>query len=210
MGQFISENGFYVALKSRFEEYTERFRNRLLARKFGVRSIYVKKNSHLRGLSHIRMGENFTAGKGFWLEALTEYEGEKFAPTLTIGDNVSISSWGHIAAVNHVEIGSGTLIGSKVIITDHNHGSYGPDIHSSPEIPPARRFLSRGRVVIGKNVWVGDGVTVTPNSEIGEGSIIGANAVVTGAIPPYTIAVGIPARPIKRFDFTKKEWVKLP
>ena len=155
------------------------------------------------------MGENFSAGDGFWLEAITDFEGEKFSPTLAIGDNVIISFWGHIAAVNHLEIGSGTLIGSKVIITDHNHGSYGSELHSSPDIPPAHRFLSRGRVVIGKNVWIGDGVVVAPGSEIGDGSIIGANAVVIGRIPSYTIAAGVPARPIKRYDFDKQEWVRI-
>lgn len=209
MSQFISENGLYVAIKAKLEEYSGAVRNRLLARKLGVRSIKMGKHSYLRGLRHMAIGENFSAGQGSWLEAVIEFEGEKFSPRLIIGENVIIAFWSHIAAVNYVEIGSGVLIGSKVIITDHNHGSYGPEIQSSPEVPPARRFLSRGRVVIRKNVWVGDGVVIAPGADIGEGCVIGANAVVNGFIPPYTIAVGMPARPIKQFDFEKKEWTPL-
>ena len=52
-------------------------------------------------------------------------------------------------------------------------------------------------MIIGKNVWVGEKVTVLPGVHIGEGSIIGANSVVTHDIPPYSIAVGIPAKVIK-------------
>ena len=152
------------------------------------------------------MGRNFSSGRGLWLQAVTEHGGEKFSPQIIIGDDVSVSFWGHIAATNYVEIGSNVLIGSKVIITDHNHGSYGPNVHSSPDVPPALRLLSVGRVVIGRNVWIGDGVVIGPGAEIGEGCIIGANAVVNKSIPPYTIAVGIPAKPIKRFNFEMKEW----
>jgi acetyltransferase-like isoleucine patch superfamily enzyme len=233
MGQFIAENGLYVALARKMEERVESFRNHLLARKLKVRSICVASGCHLRGLSHVRLGENFSAGRGLWLEAVTEYAGQTFSPELLIGDNVSIAFWGHIAATNRVEIGSGVLIGSKVHITDHSHGSYGSEPrslgaseprslgaseprslgasepHSSPHVPPAERLLSSRPVVIGKNVWIGDGVFIGPGSEIGESSIIGTNSVVKGRIPPFTIAVGAPARPIKAFDFKRQEWVRV-
>ena len=186
-----------------------RTRNRLLAIMLGVRSISIGPASMLLGLSHISVGENFWAYKELWLEAITDFKGDRFSPQILIGDNVSVSCWSHIAAVDRVEIGAGTLIGSKVIITDHNHGSYGPDTHSSPHVPPDQRPLAGRPVFIGKNVWIGDGVVVTPGAHIGEGCIIGANAVVTGWIPDFTIAVGIPAKPIKTFDFNKSEWVPL-
>ena len=171
-------------------------------------SVTIRSSPILRGLSHIQIGENFFSRRGLWLEAITEYCGETFAPQIRIGANVCISSWSHIAAVNSVEIGSDVLIGSKVMIADHNHGFYGTQAHSSPRVPPAFRELSRGRVAIGNKVWIGDGVVVAPESEIGEGSIIGANAFVKGVIPAFTVAVGTPAKPIKRYDFDLEEWVK--
>ena len=45
-----------------------------------------------------------------------------------------------------------------------------------------------------------------PGAKIGDGCIIGAHAVVKGEIPPYTVAVGAPARPVKRYNFETKLW----
>ncbi|HFI1792856.1 TPA: DapH/DapD/GlmU-related protein, partial [Escherichia coli] len=52
--------------------------------------------------------------------------------------------------------------------------------------------------IIGNDVWLGTGVTVLRGVRIGDGAIIGANAVVTKNIPDYCIAVGVPAKVIKR------------
>ena len=208
-GPFFAENGFYVAIKGRLEGYSSTLRNRLLSKKLGVSPLYVGPDPYLRGLSHVHIGKNFSSGRGLWLQAVTEHAGEEFAPKIIIGEDVSISFWTTIAAVNHVEIGSGVLIASKVIIVDHNHGYYGTEEHTSPRVPPAKRTLSRGRVVIGSNVWIGDGVVVGPGANIGEGCIIGSNSVVRGVIPAFTIAVGTPAKPIKRFDFDRMEWLRI-
>ena len=64
-------------------------------------------------------------------------------------------------------------------------------------------------MIIEDNVWLGDNVTVLPGVTIGRGSIIGSNAVVSKSIPPYSIAVGIPARVIKRWDEETKSWRKV-
>jgi lipopolysaccharide O-acetyltransferase len=155
------------------------------------------------------MGEDFSAGQGLWLEAVLRHHGQTFTPRIVLGRNVTVSAWSHIAATHYVEIGDDVLIGSKVVITDHNHGYYSGS-HTSPMIPPNFRPLSCDKeVVIGRNVWLGDGVVVTPGSRIGEGSVIGANAVVTGTIPPFTIAAGIPARPLKQYDSRINEWVDI-
>lgn len=184
-------------------------RNRMLASKFGVKQINIGTEAYLRGICAIQMGENFSAGHGLWMEAILRFNNQTFAPKLVIGRNVGISCWGHIAATHYVEIGDGVLMGSKVIITDHNHGEYsGP--HSSPYIPPNLRPLSCDKqVIIGRNVWIGDGVAVTAGSSIGEGAVIGANSVVKGYIPPFTIAAGAPARPLKRYDFKVNAWVDI-
>ena len=64
------------------------------------------------------------------------------------------------------------------------------------------RFVtSKGPVIIGNNVWIGDKATVLPNVTIGDGAVIAANAVVTKDVPPYSIVAGNPAKVIKQ---TKK------
>ena len=71
------------------------------------------------------------------------------------------------------------------------------------------RSLSSKSVIIKDNVWLGEHVSVLPGVTIGENSIIGANSVVTKSIPANSIAVGIPAKVIKQFNFETKRWEKV-
>jgi lipopolysaccharide O-acetyltransferase len=206
---FYRENGFYVFVALLATRPLHYLRNSFLKRKLHVRHLSVGPRAHLRGLSYISLGENFFAGDGLWLEAITRYGDESFTPKIRIGQNVSISHWSHIACTHSVTIGDDVLIGSKVIITDHNHGSFTRNT-ASPTLPPAQRPLERDRpVVIGSNVWLGDGAVVCPGVTIGEGSVAGANAVVTTDVPPFTLVAGVPARPIRRYDALEKRWVKI-
>jgi lipopolysaccharide O-acetyltransferase len=63
-------------------------------------------------------------------------------------------------------------------------------------------------VAIEDNVWLGEFVSVLPGVTIGKGSIVGANSVVSKNLPPYVIAVGTPAKPIKKFNFETNKWEK--
>jgi len=203
----FQENGYFGLGASLWEEIVGRIRNNLVARKLGATDLCIGSRAKLLGLSFIEMGKGFRAGNGLWLHAVTEYNAQRFSPKIVIGDHVHASHWVHIAATNFVQIGNDVLIGSKVIITDHNHGQYSVT-HSSPDVPPSSRPLDRDRqVVIGNNVWLSDGVVVTPGAVIGDGSVIGPNSVVRGEIPPFCIAAGMPATVIKTFDFTARKWV---
>lgn len=206
--RFLKENGVYVLAAALAGSCVKQVRNRMLARKFRVKKINIGPGSHLRGLSSIQMGEDLSTGPGLWLEAITKYYEQTFSPRIIIGNHVRISHWTHIGATNYVEIGDHVLIGSKVVVIDHNHGQYSRDL-TSLEIPPSLRALDHeGKVVIGANVWLCDGVAVLPGSIIGKCSVIAANSVVNGTIPPFTIAAGIPARVVKIFNVEKKEWTK--
>ena len=67
------------------------------------------------------------------------------------------------------------------------------------EIPPTQRpVYSKGPVIIGNNVWIGDKATILPNVSIGNGAIIAANSVVTKDVPEYCIVAGNPAKIINR------------
>ena len=102
--------------------------------------------------------------------------------------------------MNEVTIGDGFLCGSRVVIVDHAHGSYGADGSDPAVRPNLRRLSTGGRVLIGKNVWVGDGCAILAGAEIGDGAVIGANSVVSGVVPAGCVAVGAPARVVKRWD----------
>ena len=119
----------------------------------------------------------------------------KLHPRLEIKDQVSIGEYSHITCANHIEIGNGVLTGRFVLITDNGHGK--SDISEMATPPLSRSIYSKGPVIVGQNVWIGDKVTILPNVTIGDGAIIAANAVVTKNIPPYTIAAGCPAKVIR-------------
>lgn len=205
--RFLRENGSYVFATSLLEFSRSGARNYLLSRQLGVKKIRIGPAAYLRGLSFIEMGEDFSAGRGLWLEAISRYNDEEFTPRIVIGNHVVVSQVVHIAATNLVEIGDNVLIGSKVIITDHNHGQYSGLNHASPWTVPTDRPLDRERYVrIGRNVWLGDGVVVTAGSSIGDGSVIGSNSVVHGTIPACTIAMGTPATVRKVFNFDAMKW----
>lgn len=203
----MGANGLYVCLDACGRRLTSGVRNYLLAKTFHIRHVSVGSGAFLRGLSQIELGENFHAGNGLWLQAL-KVDGEtSLAPKIIIGANFSVAFWCHIAALNRIVIGSDVMVGSKVTIIDHNHGSYRDGAGSSPNDPPHLRPLVGRPVLIGSKVWIGDGVVVTAGAEIGEGSVIGANSVVAGRVGPFTVAVGVPARPVKRFCFERQRWV---
>lgn len=176
-------------------------------------SIYLESPYFIVGHSNIRIGKNFEARKGLRLEAITNYCGQIFNPIIQFGDNVSVNDDVHIGCTNKVIIGNNVLMASKIYISDHNHGYYDErnlSKHESPDIPPLLRKLSNElQVTIEDNVWIGELVSVLPGSYIGRGSVIGANSVVIGDIPPYTIAVGAPAKIIKRYDFNQEKWVSV-
>ena len=67
--------------------------------------------------------------------------------------------------------------------------------------PALEELPFKGDTVVGNDVWIGQHVTVLPGTKIGDGAIIGANSVVSGEIPPYTVAAGNPCRVVRpRFD----------
>lgn len=158
----------------------------------------------LRGRSKIVFGRGFTCG---YLVRLDAFGADG---CIRFGQDVQLNDFVHIGAQVSVEIGDHVLIASRVFITDHDHGSYADHSEvSHPDSAPADRPLFAAPVRIGNNVWIGENVSILPGVEIGEGAVIGAGSVVKSSIPPRTIAVGVPARVVKRFDAQLQTWVRV-
>jgi maltose O-acetyltransferase len=62
-----------------------------------------------------------------------------------------------------------------------------------------------GKIVINDDAWIGAGSIILPGVTVGEGAVVGAGAVVTKDVPPFTVVVGVPARPIKRIRLETRE-----
>ncbi|MWB94490.1 acetyltransferase [Flavobacterium sp. GA093] len=161
----------------------------------------------IRNKKAIKIGENFTSGFGCRIEAYPKKNDS--SQILLFGKNVEINDYVHIAAGEKIIIGDNVLIASKVFISDINHGNYSGKDCDSPLSLPNSRKLSTNPVVISDNVWIGEGVCVMAGVTIGIGCVIGSLSVVTKSIPDYSIAVGSPAKVIKKFDFEQNEWISI-
>lgn len=123
--------------------------------------------------------------------------GKSERPYLEIGDNCSFGAYNHITCANKMVIGEHCLTGKWVTITDNSHGETDYD---SLLLPPAEREITtKGPVIIGTNVWIGDKATILPGVTIGDGAVIAASAVVTKDVPAYSVVGGNPARVLKGF-----------
>lgn len=151
------------------------------------------------GFDSVEIGDGTIIYKNCIIESWRRYIQQEFTPSLKIGKNCRIGEFTHITTIHRVIIGDNLLTGRFVIITDHSHGKNLTE--SELDVPPALRTLySKGEVVIGNNVWIGDKVSILPNSHIGNNVIIGSNAVVTGDFPDNCVIAGIPAKIVKRIE----------
>lgn len=172
----------------------------------------LDKINSVRLLNNINGGENsrvcrsvslynskfMTFGKNVYIQkgsVIATHLSNNYSPQLSIGNNCSIGEYNHITCVNKISIGDNLLTGRRVTITDNSHGTLKID---ELKIAPNKRCLySKGPVIIGNNVWIGENVIILPNVSIGDNCIIGAGSVVTKNIPPCSVAVGNPAYVIK-------------
>lgn len=161
----------------------------------------------IRNKKYIKIGKSFTTGFGCRIEAVPFKGANKIC--ISIGDNVQINDYVHIGAIGEVNIGNNVLMASKIYISDHNHGSYNDNISDHPLSIPIERKPICKPVNIEDNVWIGESVCILPGVTIGKGSIVGALSVVAKSIPPYSIAVGNPARVVKKYDFECNKWIKI-
>lgn len=127
----------------------------------------------------IRVGERSHVGEFSIITANRGYV--RMANDSWIGSHCELQGNGGI------DIGENVMIGSHCVLNTVAHNS------GRTDLPMRAQGLSCDPIVIEDDVWLGTGVTVLKGVRIGRGSIIGAGAVVTRDIPPYSVAVGIPA-----------------
>lgn len=153
-------------------------------------------NAYVKGGEYIEIGKKTTIGKNSVITAWNEYCGITYTPSISIGNNVCIGDYCHITSIKSIVIEDGVLTGKFITISDNDHGEFTKYNLNYP--PLHRKLSSKGPVHIGKNVWIGDKVSILSGVKIGDGAIIAANAVVTKDVPPNTIVAGIPAKILKR------------
>lgn len=109
--------------------------------------------------------------------------------SISVGPRTLIGEGTHITAHGQLKIGSDVLIAARCYITEARHGT----ARGKPIREQSQTFAP---ISVEDDVWIGTGAVITPGVTVGTGSIVGANAVVTHDVPPYTIVGGVPARVI--------------
>lgn len=156
---------------------------------FGVGSAICFPANTLMNEHYIHIGSDTLIGPGVSLSAGMVPGQRCLSDTVVrIGDRCLIGRGSGIVGHLSIEIGDDVWTGHHVYITDQNHG------YDDVELPISRQFQPERAVSIGSGSWLGHGTVVLPGSQIGEHVVIGANSVVNGPIPSFSVAVGAPAR----------------
>lgn len=152
----------------------------------------------LRGGECMTIGAHTNIGRHCILNCWTHYgkQNQILHPRLIIGQNCNIGDETHITCANHIQIGDNLLTGRRCLITDNSHG--GMTLEELAIAPIDRNVKSKGPIIIGNNVWIGERVCILPGVHVGDGAVIAANAVVTKDVPPYIVVGGVPAKIIKQ------------
>ncbi|MGI0523050.1 hypothetical protein [Rhizobium giardinii] len=134
----------------------------------------------------IVIGDDSQVRHGAVLEVSGRYNG-----SIRIGNHsvIGVGSW--LQGSGKIDIGNDVIIGPYATIVSTNHQ------YEDTSVPIAQQPLTTGEITIEDGVWMGAHVTVALNVKIGAHSIIGANSFVNKDIPPYSIAVGSPARIVR-------------
>jgi maltose O-acetyltransferase len=148
---------------------------------------------------------------------LYRWTGLDVDPTVRLVSSVSI--WGQMP----LHIGKDTFIGHEVLITGATAPIHiGNDVDIAPRVniisgtheidTSGARSAGRGislPIVIEDGVWIGAATIIIGGVTVGRKSIIGAGSVVISSIPPFTLAVGNPCRPVKKWDDAAQQWIPI-
>jgi acetyltransferase-like isoleucine patch superfamily enzyme len=119
-----------------------------------------------------------------------------------IGEGVLLGRGSGIVAHDSVVIADGVYTGHHVYVTDANHGYEDPSERIGRQSAPPRP------VSVGEGSWLGHGTVVLPGASIGRHVVVGAGSVVTGDLPDFSVAVGNPARVVRRY-VTGEGWTRV-
>lgn len=105
--------------------------------------------------------------------------------------------------IGPVTIGNDVILAQNIVISGLNHG------YQDVTIPPRQQKTLTSPIILSDNIWIGANSVVTAGVTIGKHSVIGAGSIVTRNIPDYCVAVGNPAKVIKKYNFSTSKWEKI-
>ena len=183
---------FYILRKYNKQKYYS-----LIFKKYSFNSSIISPLM-IEGAENISIGKNVIIQYNTRLAAMPLTEDKTCQ--LVIDDDVYIGCFNHIFATKSIIIENNVLIADRVYISDNIHD------YTNPLIPiKNQKILQKKEVVIGSGCWIGENVSII-GASVGKNSVVGANSVVLKDIPDYSVAVGIPAKIIKYYNFERSKW----
>jgi acetyltransferase-like isoleucine patch superfamily enzyme len=164
-------------------------------------SSYVDSSVQIFGWRNVSIGHHSTLSEDAWLNT-----------------NMRAGSGDRIVIGNNCHIGRRNYFSSGPLIHVKDYGFTGLDCRllgcghefSDPFMPFVAAPLTPGApIVLGVNCWLATAVTVLEGVHIGHGSVIGACSLVRNDIPPFSLAVGAPAKVVRRFNMFARTWVDI-
>lgn len=191
-----AQNVFGPFLNYIFNLYTK-----FITRKFGQvgSGVSIRPILNTSGVKNIYLGNDVSIGILSWIgtnDSLIKN------PSLKIGNRVHIGAYAMIIAAGKINIGNNVLMSERVTIVDHIH-----DYRDVSKAVIDQPIVSKGKIIIEDDCFIGVNSVIMGEVHIGKHAIVGANAVVTGNVPPFTVVAGAPAKLIKKYDFKEKKWV---
>lgn len=166
---------------------------------FGAGSILGWPTGPMFGEQWIWIGGDTLIAPHVTLSAgMATWENPCIEPVVRIGDRCLIGRGTAIVGHLSIDIGDDVYTGMNVYITDQNHG------YEDLNLPIGVQTPSVKPVTIGPGSWIGSGAVILPGAQIGAHVVVGANSVVRGEIPDYSVVVGVPGQVVRRHDGT--EW----
>jgi acetyltransferase-like isoleucine patch superfamily enzyme len=175
-----------------------------------VALVFIAKGVNLRGASLIRFGKGVTLERGVIIDGLMRqgvvlgdhvkigaYSVLAGAPVFNLGEgirmgaNSAVDAYSYIGSSGFISIGENVIMGQHVGFHPENHD------FSRTDAPIRDQGTTRQGITIEDDVWVGSNTVFLDGTHVGRGSVIGAGAVVRGTIPPYSVAVGVPAKVVR-------------
>ena len=164
----------------------------------------------------IFIGDNVSLGPGSFLYAHTYYPTpwmqhptmqqpqQRFDSKIIIGNHVTATADLQISAQSEIKIEDDVMFASNIHINDAFHG-----FETANKPYKYQKIFRIAPIKIERGCWIGQNVVILPGVTIGEYTIIGANSVVSRSIPSRSIAVGTPARVIKKWDDSSNSWLSV-
>lgn len=167
----------------------------------GLRT-HVEKPLRIEHKENIYLDNGVSIASYCWLAANPKTS-ENSRARLIIKEGSCIGDFAHIYATKEIYIDKDVLMANFVYISDNLHGY--DDINVPIVCQP---IVQKQTVTIGEGTWIGEHACII-GACVGRHCVIGANSVVTHDIPDYCVAVGSPARVIKKYDFEKNKWINV-